>query len=71
MLNYRLPLNEVGNSILSLSAGTDIRKDKSSSMQVKAEGFMKDKMTDIKFASQYATTRPWEARRSRRKWGSS
>ena len=27
-------------------------------MQVKAEGFLKDKMTDIKFASQYATTRP-------------
>ena len=58
VLNYRLPLNEEGNSILSLSAGTDIGKDKSSSMQVKAEGFMKDKMTDIKFASQYATTRP-------------
>ena len=58
VLNYRLPLNDAGTTVLSLSAGTDIRKDKSSSMQVKAEGFMKDKMTDIKFASQYATTRP-------------
>ncbi|OKZ17846.1 MAG: SusC/RagA family TonB-linked outer membrane protein [Butyricimonas synergistica] len=58
VLNYRLPLNDAGTTVLSLSAGTDIGKDKSSSMQVKAEGFMKDKMTDIKFASQYATTRP-------------
>ena len=54
VLNYRLPLNDAGTTVLSLSAGTDIGKDKSSSMQVKAEGFMKDKMTDIKFASQYA-----------------
>lgn len=58
VLNYRLLLNDMGTTVFALSAGSDIGKDKSSTMQVKAEGFLKDKMTDIKFASQYATTRP-------------
>ncbi len=58
VLNYRLALNDTETTVFALSAGSDIGKDKSSSIQVKAEGFMKDKMTDIKFASQYATTRP-------------
>ena len=28
VLNYRLPLNDAGTTVLSLSAGTDIGKDK-------------------------------------------
>ncbi|WP_018336602.1 SusC/RagA family TonB-linked outer membrane protein [Butyricimonas synergistica] len=57
-LNYRVVLSEAGTTVFSLSAGTDIGKDKSSTSQLKAEGFMKDKMSDLKFAAQYATTRP-------------
>lgn len=58
ILNYRQVLNESGTSVFTVNAGTDIGKNSSSTIQVKAEGFLKDKMTDIKFASQYATTRP-------------
>lgn len=58
VLNYRLPLNKDKNTVLSLNAGSDIGISNSSSITTKAEGFLKDGMTDIKFASQYATTRP-------------
>ena len=57
-LNYRLVLNEAGTTVVSLSAGTDIGKYKSSASQLKAEGFLKDKMTDLKFAAQYVNTKP-------------
>lgn len=57
-LNYRVAINESGTTVVSLSAGTDIGKNKSTTSQLKAEGFLKDKMTDLKFAAQYATTRP-------------
>ena len=57
-LNYRLPLNETGNTVLTVNVGTDFKMGNSSSITTKAEGFLKDGMTDIKFASQYASTRP-------------
>ena len=46
-LNYRLPLNEAGNTVLTVNVGTDFKMGNSSSITTKAEGFLKDGMTDI------------------------
>lgn len=58
VLNYRQPLNETETTVFTVNAGADINKNVSSRVITSAEGFLKDQMTDIKFASQYSTDRP-------------
>lgn len=57
VLNYNKRFDTKG-TVFSITGGSEISKNKSSKVITVAEGFLKDGMTDIKFASRYSDIHP-------------